>query len=825
MYNMFVDNGPGIAGKGSYFGLAPVRPSEMPFEDSTSPTTNGGRGRPPLEMGDADEFRPSELVGSAVQRREDPHLLTGDAEYTDDIQYPGETHLAIYRSQYGHARIESIDTSAVEAVDGVIGVYTATDIQASGVQGTLPTGSPDERTPPEQPILAREKVTYQGQPIAGVVAENRYVAHEAVDRIDVEYERLPAVVDPVEALDEATPTIHDDAPTNVAFEWETGDEAAVDAAFEDAGHIVDVDLEINRVVPTAMEPRAAVARYTGSTGELSMELSTQNPHQVKSDLAFSLSLPDHKIHVRPPDVGGGFGAKLQPYTGYVLAAWCTIQLERPVKWVATRTGDIQSMVHSRHHLIDAEVAVSTDGVIQGLRADTVAPVGGFLVSGGKIVPTNLGVMANGQYAVPAAHVHTTGTYTNTAPLAAYRGAGRPESTYFIERLVRFVADDLNMDPVEFRRKNVISPEQFPYETGLGRTYDSGDYEHTMDVALDMVDYEAFCDRQQEAREEGRYLGIGLSCYVEACGAAPGWHETGVVQITPSGKVVVKSGTAEIGTGHRTSYAQIAASELGIPYDDVEVIEGDTDQVVQGGGTAGSRAMPVGGSAVRESAETVREKARAIAARHLEAAPEDIELTDGKFAVRGAPARSISIEEVAEIAYSATDIPEDMDPGLEATSYYDPPNYTFPFGTHIAIVEVTPDTGEITFERYLAVDDVGNQINPKIVEGQVHGGVVQGIGQALYEEAIYDSNGTLQNGSLQDYAVPKAEHVPPLEWDATITECPHNPLGVKGVGEAGAIAATPAVVNAVVDALAPFGVEHIDMPVTAEKIWRAVRDGE
>jgi carbon-monoxide dehydrogenase large subunit len=785
-----------------------------------------------IEGGDA---VPNELVGSAVQRREDPHLITGDAEYTDDIQYPGEVHLALLGSQYGHARIESVDTSAAEATDGVLAAVSWADIEASDAPGYMrvddPSGSEESdtdtgSTAPKHPMLADGKVTYQGQPVAAVVAEDRYRAHDALSAIDVDYERLDAVVDPMEAMDEDAPRIHDIAPGNVAFDWDTGDEEAAETALEAADNVVEMELEINRVSPTAMEPRVAVAQYRGSDEELFVEMSTQNPHRVQEDLAMTLGLPDHHIRVRPPDVGGGFGAKLWPYTGHLLAGWCAMELERPVKWVAPRTEDFQSMVHARHHLVSAKAAVDDDGTLRGFRADTTVPVGGFLVPGGSGVPTNLGVMANGQYDVPNAYVHTRGTFTNTAPTSAYRGAGRPEATYFIERLAETVAKELDVDPAEFRRRNFIEPDDFPFETGLGRTYDSGDYEKTLDVALEMVDYEAFRERQAEAREEGRYLGIGLSCYVEACGAAPGMFETGVVHVRPSGKVIVRTGTAEIGTGHRTAYTQIVADALGVSFDDVEVLEGDTAEVSDGHGTGGSRAMPVGGSALEESSEKVIEKARRIAGHELEASEQDVEFGNGEFAVRGAPSRSMSLQEVAEVAYSgASALPDGMEPGLEATTYFDPSNYTFPFGTHVAIVEVDPDSGEIEFERYVAVDDVGTQINPKIVEGQIHGGVVQGIGQALYEEAVYDGNGNLLTGSLQDYAIPKAEHVPEMEWDSTVTESPVNPLGVKGVGEAGAIGAPPAVVNAVVDALEPFGVENIDMPLAPETVWSAVHGSD
>ncbi len=784
---------------------------------------------------DAGEVPPSELVGAAVQRREDPHLITGDAEYTDDIAYPGETHLALLGSQYGHATIESVDVSAAEAMDGVLTAITWADVEASETPGYVrvddPAGSAESDSDtgaeaPEQPLLADGKVTYQGQPVAAVVAEDRYIAHDALDAIDVEYDRLDAVVDPMEAISGDAPTIHGIAPQNVAFTWDTGDESAAEAALEAADTVVDVELEINRVSPTAMEPRVAVARYRAADDELAMEMSTQNPHQVQADLSFTLGIPDHRIRVRPPDVGGGFGAKLFPYTGHLLAGWAAMQLDRPVKWVAPRTEDFQSMIHARHHLIEARAAVDDDGTLRGFRADTTVPVGGFLVPGGSGIPTNLGVMANGQYAVEGAYVSTTGAFTNTAPLSAYRGAGRPEATYFIERLVDAVARELGMDPAEFRRQNFIQPDQFPYETGLGRTYDSGEYDKTLSLALEMVDYDAFRERQAAAREEDRYLGLGLSCYVEACGAGPGMMETGVVHVKPSGNVIVKTGTAEIGTGHRTAYSQIVANELGVDFDDVEVIEGDTAQVDEGHGTAGSRAMAVGGSALVKSTEKVVDKARAIAAFGLEAAPEDVEFEDGEFFVTGAPSRSMSLEAVAEAAYEGVDgLPDGMEPGLEATTYFDPPGYTFPFGTHIAIVEIDPASGELAFERYVAVDDVGTQINPKVIEGQIHGGIAQGIGQAVYEEAVYDDNGNLVTGSLQDYAVPKAQHLPDIEWDTTVTESPHNPLGVKGVGEAGTIAAPPAVVNAVIDALEPFGVEAIDMPLTPEKVWRTIAEAD
>nr|WP_282594746.1 xanthine dehydrogenase family protein molybdopterin-binding subunit [Halomarina salina] len=722
-------------------------------------------------------------------------------------------------SRYGHATIQSVDASEALADDRVVAVYTQDDVTASGIDGVLRVGAPEDGTAPDNPLLAGDRARYRGQPVAAVVATERYAARDAIGAIDVDYERKDAVVDPVAAVGEDGPTVHESAPDNVAFDWEVGDESAVESAFAEADTVVSTDIEINRVLPTAMEPRAATARYDPSSDELSLELSTQNPHTIRDDVAHTLDHPAEKVRVRPPDVGGGFGGKLQPYAGQLLAAWAAKRQERPVKWVATRTEDSLSMVHSRQQSITAEAAVDDDGTVRGVRAESVAPVGGYLVPGGKIVPTNLGLMASGQYDIPAVHVRVTGAFTHTAPMAAYRGAGRPEATYFIERLLRTVADELDIDPVELRRRNFVPADAFPYETGLGHTYDSGDYEKTLDRALEMVDYDEFRERQRRARDDGRYLGVGVSCYVEACGAAPGWQESGVVEVRPSGTVVVKSGTAEIGTGHRTAYTQIAAAELGVDFEDVTVVEGDTGEVEVGGGTAGSRSMPLGGSAVQQSAVAVREQAVDVASDLLEASPDDLVVEGGDVHLVGVPDRSVSLAEIASVV--AEDSSPDDERGLDATTAYDPPNYTFPFGTHVVVVEVDPEVGAIDLLRYCAVDDVGNQINPKIVEGQIHGGVVQGIGQAIYEDVEYDENGQLLTESLQDYAVPKSVDVPEIETESTVTPCPHNPLGVKGVGEAGAIAAPPAVVNAVADALAPLDPDGLDMPLTAQRVWAAV----
>jgi carbon-monoxide dehydrogenase large subunit len=775
----------------------------------------------PIETVSAEDRADGDLTGEAVERREDPHLLTGEARYTDDIQYPRMGYLALLGSQYAHARIEAIDASAAEAAEGVVAVYTHEDLLEAGIDGVMSSNEPDGGVETERPLLAREKVRYQGQPVAAVVAEERYAAFDALDEIDVEYDRLDAASEIEDALDESSETIHEEAPDNVCFEWDTGNEDATEAAFDAADRVVSVDLVNNKVIPTAMEPRAAVAQYRESDDHLIVELSSQNPHSVQDRLSDVLGVPEHRITVRVPDVGGAFGAKLQPYTGHLLAAWTSMQLERPVKWQARRTDDFQSMVHARHQHTTVEAALSEDGRIEALRGHIDADVGGYDTGGGTGIPMGTAEMLCGQYDVPVGHVSVRGVFTTTTPLSAYRGAGRPEAAYTIERLANACARDLGMDPAEFRRKNFLSPEDFPAETPLGRTYDSGDYEKSLDAALENVDYEGFRERQAQAREEGRYLGLGLSCYVEVCGGSDGDLEGGLLRMNPEGEVVAHTGTQDSGQGHQTSYAQVVADELGIDYDDVEVVQGDTDRVPEGGGTAGSRSLAMGGGALRKAAQEVVEQARRVAAHRLEVSEEDLEFEDGRFHVTGVPDRSITVEEVAEAAYDAGDLPEDVDPGLEVTSFFSPEGSTAPFGTHVCLVEVDPDTGELYVEKFVAVDDVGNQVNPKLVEGQILGGIVQGYGQARFEEAVYDENGNLATGSLQDYAMPKSINSPEMEWDSTVTPSPNNPMGVKGVGEAGTIGSSPAVVNAVLDALDPFEVEAIDMPVTDEKVWRAI----
>ncbi|PSQ46952.1 carbon monoxide dehydrogenase [Halobacteriales archaeon SW_7_65_23] len=782
---------------------------------------------------DPDDVDTEDILGSAIERREDPALVSGEAEYTDDIQKPEMTHMAMVRSQYAHAEIEEVDTSAAEEMDGVVAVYTAEDLD---VPGNLPVGwLLDSLEQVNHPILASDRVRYQGDAVAIVVAEERYQAHDAADAVDVEYERLDAVAHPGEALDDDAPVIHEEVGSNQAFDWEIGDQEATERAFEEAETTVSLDLHNQLLIPNAIEPRATVADYHPRTDELELDMTSQNPHVHRLLMSGVIDHPEHKLSIRAPEVGGGFGSKIHHYADEALTALAAKDLERPVKWTATRTETYITDAQGRGHETTGEMALDEDGNITGLRVHTEANMGAYLSTFAPSIPTYLyATLLSGQYEIPTIYCTVEGAFTNVPPVDAYRGAGRPEASYVVERLVRQAAREVDMDPAEFRRRNFVPGDGFPYETPVAMAYDSGDYQKTLDRAKEMLDYEEFRERQEQAREDGRYLGVGLSAYIEACGIAPselvgelgaqaGLWESSVVRFQPSGTVTVYVGTSGHGQGHDTTYAQIVADKLGVDYDDIEVEEGDTDEIPQGMGTYGSRSAAVGGGAIVESAEKVIEKGRKIAAHQLEADPEDVEFENGEYQVAGAPDRSMTIQDVAGASYLAHDIPDDMEPGLEATSFFDPENFVFPFGMHAAIVEVDPDTGEIEFEEYVAVDDVGNQINPKIVEGQIHGGIAQGIGQALYESAEYDDNAQLTTGSMQDYAVPKSSHIPEIKTASTVTESPHNPLGVKGVGEAGTIAAPQAVVNAVVDALEPFGVEDIEMPLTNERVWRAIHE--
>lgn len=778
---------------------------------------------------------PSAAFGASIKRREDPRLITGRGTYVDDIKLVGMLNIVLVRSPYAHANITSIDTSAASAVDGVVAVYTGEDLAEQ--LGSLPCGwvVPDTIEVPHPP-LAIGKVRCVGDAVAAIVADNPTAAADAAALVDVGYDVLPAAVNAEAATKDGAPQVHDDAPNNVGFEWEVGG-GDVDAAAASAEVRVSERIVNQRLIPNSMEGRAVVADYNPGTNHVTLWTSSQIPHLVRLLMALVTGHPEHQIRVISPDVGGGFGCKLYLYAEEVIAFAIAKALGRPVKWTEERQENYLATTHGRDHIGDWEIVGNRDGTITGIRGTVYANMGAYLSTFAPAIPTYLfGLMLGGPYKIENVHCKVIGVFTNTTPVDAYRGAGRPEATYVVERMLDRFAAEIGMDPVEVRRKNLIPPFEDGYDVATGVTYDSGNYEKALDLALSMLGYEDFRKEQEEARKNGRYIGVGLSTYVEICGMAPsavayalgaraGVWESSLVRVHPTGKVTVYSGASGHGQGHETTFAQLAASELGVPIEDVGVVESDTAQVQQGTGTFGSRSAVVGGTAIHMSVEKIKDKAKQIAAHMLEASPEDIVYEDGQLFVQGAPTEAKSFQEVALAAYWYDGLPEGLEPGLEATSIYDPKNFTWPFGTHICVVEIDPDTGDTKVLRYVAVDDVGNVINPMIVEGMVHGGVAQGLGQALWEEAVYDDDGQLITGSMLDYAIPQAASLPSFETARTVTPSPTNPLGVKGAGETGTIAASPAVINAVVDALSPFGVKHIDMPAKAEKVWRLIQESQ
>ena len=775
---------------------------------------------------------PSAAFGASIKRREDPRLITGRGTYVDDIKMVGMLHMALVRSPYAHANITSIDTSAASAADGVVAVLTGEDI---GEEIGLPCGwvVPDTIEVPHPP-LAVGKVRCVGDAVVAVIAESAAAAADAAELVDVEYDVLPAAVNAELATHDGAPQVHDDAPNNIGFEWEVGG-GDMEAAASGAEVRVSERIVNQRLIPNPMEGRAVVADFNPGTNQVTVWTSSQIPHLVRLLLALVTGHPEHQIRVVAPDVGGGFGCKLYLYAEEVIAFVAAKQLARPIKWTEERQENYLATTHGRDHIGDWEIMGNSDGTITGIQGTIYANMGAYLSTFAPAIPTYLfGLMLVGPYNIANVQCKVIGVFTNTTPVDAYRGAGRPEATYVVERMLDRFAAEIGMDPAEVRRKNLIAPFEDGHEVATGVIYDSGDYENALDLALSMIGYDDFRKEQEEARQQGRYIGVGLSTYVEICGMAPsavayslgaraGVWESSLVRVHPTGKVTVYSGSSGHGQGHETTFAQLAASELGVPVEDVEVVESDTAQVQQGTGTFGSRSAVVGGTAIHMSVEKIKDKAKKIAAHMLEASPEDVVYEDGQLFVQGAPAEAKSFQEVALAAYWYDGLPEGLEPGLEATSIYDPQNFTWPFGTHICAVEVDPDTGDVEVLRYVAVDDVGNVINPMIVDGMVHGGVAQGIGQALWEEGVYDEDGQLVTGSMLDYAVPQAASLPSFETARTVTPSPTNPLGVKGAGETGTIAASPAVINAVVDALSPFGVTHIDMPAKAEKVWRLIQD--
>jgi len=763
-------------------------------------------------------------VGARIKRREDPRLITGTSTYTDDIKLQGMLHMAVLRSVYAHARIRNIDASKALALPGVQAVLTAADLPTVSLPNA--GGIPDLKSPAHNP-LAPGKANHQGEAIAVVIADDRFIARDALDLIEVDYEPLPAVVDAEKAAEKGSPTIHDDIGTNVAYNWvlSSGD---VDAAFNEADVKVSQRIVQQRLIPNAIEGRAVLADYQPVTGNLTVWSSTQIPHLLRTNIAALLGLPEQKVRVIAPEVGGAFGSKVDVYAEELITVLASMKVGKPVKWVEDRTENFLATIHGRDQIAYCEAAAKADGTITGLRYKVFQDFGAYLQLFTPVIPTLTGLMLPGCYKIPAVHCDVTAVFTNKTPYDAYRGAGRPEATFYIERLMDILAQKMHKDPTELRRKNFIPADAFPYQTSAGLTYDSGNYEPALNRAMQMADYWKFREQQLEERAEGRYLGIGVSSYVEVCGMGPsagmpgpGW-ESCQIRMSATGKVTVLTGTSPHGQGHETTFAQMAADELGVPYDDVVVVHGDTDALVYGIGTFGSRATAVGGAALMMSVDKIKEKAKTIAAHLLEARPEDMEYSEGRMYVKGNPEKGSSIQEVAFAAFRAANLPPGTEPGLEAFSIFDPTNFVFPFGTHIAIVEVDVGTGEVKPLRYVAVDDCGKQINPLLVDGQIHGGIAQGMSQALYEEAVYDESGQLLSGSFMDYALPTATMLPSFELDSTETPTTVNPMGVKGIGEAGTIGSTPATVNAVIDALSPFGVTHIDMPLRPEKIWRAIQ---
>lgn len=773
------------------------------------------------------------LVGSRIKRREDPRLIMGRGTYVDDIQLPRMTYAAILRSPYAHARIRSINVDKAKALPGVVAVMTGADLQGKNV----PCGwtLPDIKVAPH-PALAVGKVRYTGDAVAVVVADERYIARDALDLIEVDFEPLPVVVDAEQAIQPGAPQLHDEVPNNTTFVWKVGG-GDIDKAFREAEVVVKERIVNQRLIPNAIEPRGMVAQYTPGSGDLILWTATQIPHLVRLLLSMVIGIPEHKVRVIAPEVGGGFGSKLYLYPEEVIVATLAKMTGRPVKWIEERRENYVATTHGRDQVQYVEVAAKRDGTITGLRVKSIANMGAYLSTFAPGIPTILfGLMLAGNYRIPNIACEVTGVHTNTTLVDAYRGAGRPEATYLVERAVDLTARELGMDPAEIRRRNFVPANAFPHTTATGVTYDSGNYQPTLDKALEIAGYQQLRQEQERLRQEGKYLGIGVVTYVEICGMAPsqvlgavgagagGW-ESATVRVHPTGKVTLYSGASSHGQGHETAFAQIVGDGLGIPLEDVEVVHGDTAQVQFGIGTFGSRSAAVGGMAAVMSVNKVEEKAKKIAAFLLEAAEADLVFESGQFFVKGTPGRGITIQQVAFAAYVPHKYPTGLEPGLEATSFYDPSNFTWPFGSHVAVVEVDPETGVIKLRRYIAVDDCGRVINPLLVDGQIQGGLAQGIAQALFEEAVYDENGQLISGSLMDYAVPKADDLVNFELDRTETPSPVNALGVKGIGEAGTIASSAAIVNAVVDALAPLGVKHLDMPLKPERVWQAIQQAQ
>jgi carbon-monoxide dehydrogenase large subunit len=766
-------------------------------------------------------------VGQPIRRVEDPRLVRGAATYTDDLKLPGMLHAVLVRSPHAHARIVRIDTAAAAAMPGVVAVLTGPDVNDRC--GAVPCASdlPGLRAP-RHTVLAGSRAYFVGHPVAVVVARDRYLAADAAQLVDVEYEPLAAVTDPEAALREGSPLAHPDLGTNVAFTWSLAN-GDLDAAFAEADRVIRQKMIHQRLTPMAIEPRACVAVYHAGEEHLTLWTSTQVPHLVRTLLPGMIGVPENRMRIVAPEVGGGFGSKLNVYAEEALCSHLAIRLGAPVKWIESRRENAAATIHGRDQVGEYEVAVKKDGTLLAIKAKTGGDLGAYLQLLTPAIPTLTGLMVTGCYKFKAMRMDVTGVYTNKMATDAYRGAGRPEATYLIERLLDLVANDLKLDPIKVRLANFPQPSEFPFATQTGLSYDSGNYQAALAKAREIANWRALLDERAAARNAGRLYGVGVSTYVEICAMGPsaampagGW-EWGAIRVEFSGKVTAITGATPHGQGQATSFAQIVADRMGLPMEDVVVRYGDTDVAPYGRDTYGSRGTAVGGSAIVLSVDKVLDKARILAAHLLGAPKEQVDFTKGRFSARGGD-KSLGWADLAAQAYVAKNIPKGFEPGLEASTFFEPENFTFPFGTHIAAVEVDRDTGAVKILKYVAVDDCGPQVNPLLVEGQVQGGIAQSIGQVLFEQTVYDADGQLLTGELMDYAIPRATDVPAYRLGATVTPSPCNPLGVKGVGEAGTIGATPALANAVLDALYPLGIQHLDLPLTPEKIWRAIESG-
>jgi len=783
----------------------------------------------------------SEGIGASVRRKEDKKFLTGKGRYTDDINRAGQIYAYFVRSDVAHANIKSIDTKAASAASGVVAVYTGEDVAADGIGGPIcgwvvPNRDGSATHEPPHPLLAQGKVRFVGDAVAVVIAESVEQAKSASELVEVDYEELPAVANLETASSGAE--IHEGMAENRYFDWELGDEEETDKALKAAAKVIKLTVRNNRLIPNAMEPRCALAEYDDLADSYTLHTTSQNPHLTRLVLAaFMFQIPESKLRVVAPDVGGGFGSKIYVYIEESVCVWASKKLKRPIKWTADRTQSFLTDAHGRDHVNNVQLALDDKNKIIGLRVDTICNLGSYLSAFAVAVPTYLhGTLLSGLYDIPAIYTNVKGMATTTAPVDAYRGAGRPEATYLLERTMDAAAREVGMDQAEFRRLNYIPKDAFPYQTAVALQYDIGDYEPALDSAMQMIDYKNFESRRSEAAKRGKYRGIGVSSYIEACGIAPsavagalggrvgGW-ESASVRVDPTGTITVFTGAHSHGQGHATTFAQIVSERLGVPNSSVELVHGDSDKTPFGMGTYGSRSLAVGGVALSKALDKVVEKSKKIAAHLMEASAEDVEFKEGKFTVAGTD-KETAFGDVALAAYVPHNYPlETLEPGLEETAFYDPMNFTYPAGTHIAEVEVDPATGVVEVVDWAACDDFGNLINPMIVEGQVHGGIAQGIGQALLENAHYDENGQLLTASYMDYCMPRADDLPSFKVGYTNTPCTHNDLGVKGCGEAGAIASPPALINAIIDALSPLGVTDMSMPATPQKVWKAIQDSQ